>query len=277
MEKFKELVKGGTQSVIHGATAGTEPYIAGVLNETLNLPKKVYEAKSINDIYNLYKDTGKDLTRTKNDYKQAYEKFARQNLGISLAGETIGGLITSIGTIKTGIKIIDLYRLGRETELLGKAYDEVKKYPYKGTKVGKDDVMVEIRPIGDKNKYIINRGAAIEKDDNLIVQDIKPNTDLFDNTGTSGNFGMTKMIHKHGLTKQEVKKIPKLLREYKTTGIRPENNTYQWRVPLDSKDDFIFSFAPKEKHVLKRNILKEITIHKKGVGKNKDIPLSQKK
>ena len=136
--------------------------------------------------------------------------------------------------------------------------------------------MVEIRPIGDKNKYIINRGAAIEKDDNLIVQDIKPNTDLFDNTGTSGNFGMTKMIHKHGLTKQEVKKIPKLLREYKTTGIRPENNTYQWRVPLDSKDDFIFSFAPKEKHVLKRNILKEITIHKKGVGKNKDIPLSQK-
>ena len=71
----KELVKGGTQSVIHGAIAGTEPYIAGVLNETINLPKKVYGAKSINDIYNLYKDTGKDLTRTKNDYKQAYEEL----------------------------------------------------------------------------------------------------------------------------------------------------------------------------------------------------------
>ena len=47
----------------------------------------------------------------------AYEKFARQNLGISLAGETIGGLITGVGTIKTGRKVIDLYRLGRETEI----------------------------------------------------------------------------------------------------------------------------------------------------------------
>jgi len=269
MEKFKELVKGGTQSVVHGATAGTEPYIAGVLNETINLPKKVYSAKNLRNLYDVYMDSGKDYVKTKNDYKQAYEEFARQNLGISLAGETIGGLITCVGTIKTGRKVIDLYRLGRETEILRKAYDEVKNYPYKGTRVGKDDVIVEIKPIGDKNTYVIHRGAAIKGDDGVPIVYGK---ELDVQTGTDGNFGLAKMIHKHKLTSGEVEKVPKILRKYKPYGIRESNNTFQWKVPLDKKHNMNLSFADKGE-----NKLKAITVNRETVRKNKVYNFSKKR
>lgn len=49
----------------------------------------------------------------------------------------------------------------------------------------------------------------------------------------------------------------------------------EWRVSLDNKDDFIFSFVPKEKNLLKKNKLKEITIYKNG--KNQKAKMSPKR
>lgn len=154
-----------------------------------------------------------------------------------------------------------------EKELIDNAYKDVKVNPLKGDRIGKDEILAEIIP-DNLNTYVINRGAAIkDKAGNIIVQ----GKELERLTGTKGNFGFSKMIFKHDLTLDEIGKLPRILREYKPSSVRPDGNL-NWRVPLDDKHNMIISFAEKGK-----NRLKEITVHKETIKKNKTYNMSQKR
>lgn len=100
INSIKDKVLGTSRALTQGATFGQAPHLAGVTNELANLPKKFYGAKSIDDIINLYKDTGKDYIKGREQFKKEYNEFADKNKGLAIASEILGGLATGGGAIK---------------------------------------------------------------------------------------------------------------------------------------------------------------------------------
>lgn len=89
-----EKVLGTSRALTQGATFGQAPQLSGVTNELANLPKKVYGAKTINDLIGLYKDTGKDYVKGREQFKKEYKDFEDKNKGLAIGGELVGGLAT---------------------------------------------------------------------------------------------------------------------------------------------------------------------------------------
>lgn len=162
---------------------------------------------------------------------------------------------------------VELQKVLAEKEQIKQGYKEVKENPLKGTREGKDDVLVTMRP-DDLRTYIINRGAAIKdpKTGDIVVQ----GAELARATGTNGNFGFSKMIFKHGIELKEAQRIPEIIRTYNPVMVKNGNDT--WRVPLDRRHNLIVAFAQKE-----GSTYKEITVFKERKNAGGEYPLSTKK
>lgn len=91
---IKDKALGTSRALTQGASFGQASQLSGVTNELANLPKKVYSAKSINDIIKLYKDTGKDYVKGREQFKTEYKDFEDKNKGLVLGGELLGGVVT---------------------------------------------------------------------------------------------------------------------------------------------------------------------------------------
>lgn len=135
--EIENLVKGYAQDLTQGAAFGQAPHLAGVNNELANLPKKVYRAKTWEDIGRLYKDLGKDYVRAREQFKKENKEFDEEHpytsLGANIVGGALtGGVLSSIGksVLKSAIPRAmaegGVYGLGygaSNTE--GKAFDPV--------------------------------------------------------------------------------------------------------------------------------------------------------
>ena len=108
-KKFSDIVKnfdkqalGVGRGLTQGATFGQASQLSGITNELANLPKKLYRATSINDLMKLYKDTGKDYVKGREQFKQEYNDWADKNKGLALGSELLGGIgtIGSSGLLK---------------------------------------------------------------------------------------------------------------------------------------------------------------------------------
>ena len=122
-----EKVLGTSRALTQGASIGQAPQLAGVTNELANLPKKVYGAKTIDDLIGLYKDTGKDYVKGREQFKKEYKDFEDKNKGLALGGELVGGLATGGGLLKglslTGKPLLNtILKGGAEGGLLGSLY-----------------------------------------------------------------------------------------------------------------------------------------------------------
>lgn len=131
--------------------------------------------------------------------------------------------------------------LSEEEAQIKKGYKEVKESPLKGTREGKDEVLVTMRP-DELREYIINRGAAIQdpKTGDIIVQ----GEDLAKATGTRGNFGFSKMIFKHGTSVEDAIRVPEVLRTYKPYKVENEKENY--RIPLNDKENLLIVFGKNQ-------------------------------
>lgn len=94
IKKVGDKALGVSRGLTQGASFGQASQLSGITNELANLPKKVYGAKSINDLIGLYKDTGKDYTKGREEFKKEYKEFEDKNKGLALGSELIGGLAT---------------------------------------------------------------------------------------------------------------------------------------------------------------------------------------
>lgn len=153
-----------------------------------------------------------------------------------------------------------------EQEQIGKGYNEVLNNPLKGTAEGKYDVLAELKP--SDITYLINRGAAIKdpKTGDIIVK----GRELAKQTGTSRNFGFSKMIFGKGLTKEEMSQLPKLLREYKPVEVTERSEIYRIDNGTDTPFKIVFS---KDAGPAGKNALVHMSLDPKSKGK----PFSIKK
>ncbi len=126
-KKLGKKVLGTSRALTQGASIGQAPQLAGVTNELANLPKKVYGAKTIDDLIGLYKDTGKDYVKGREQFKKEYKDFEDKNKGLAIGGELVGGLATGGGLLKglslTGKPLLNtILKGGAEGGLLGSLY-----------------------------------------------------------------------------------------------------------------------------------------------------------
>ena len=100
LDKTGEKALGVSRGLTQGATIGQAPQLSGVTNELAKLPKKLYRATSINDLMKLYKDTGKDYVKGREQFKQEYNDWADKNKGLAIGSELLGGLASGGGLLK---------------------------------------------------------------------------------------------------------------------------------------------------------------------------------
>ena len=123
-----------------------------------------------------------------------------------------------------------------DIESIKKGYAKTAQDPFAGTPT--DEMSRFLK------NYIIQRGAAIkDKNGNIVVQ----GRDLFREKGTKSNFGFTKAIFKHGLTAEDMAKLPEIIRDfdpYSVSERKTQNpSTYaEYRVPKDEKSNYLAVF-----------------------------------
>lgn len=120
-EKIKNIgdkILGTSRALTQGASFGQASHLSGITNELANLPKKVYGAKSINDLIGLYKDTGKDYTKGREQFKTEYKDFEDKNKALAFGGDLIGGLATGGMGTKVITNIPKLASILNSTKLL---------------------------------------------------------------------------------------------------------------------------------------------------------------
>lgn len=91
-EDVGDYLKGASQTVSQGLMFGQAPHVSGVLNESLNTPKKIYNAQSLRDLVDVYKGLGKDYVKSREQFKEEQGKFAEENPKTALALEILGSL-----------------------------------------------------------------------------------------------------------------------------------------------------------------------------------------
>jgi len=132
---------------------------------------------------------------------------------VAAAPKTQAKIVTLESVISSDKKYGTYYQ---ETGLLASAWNRLVKDPTKGRM---DEVVLTVN-VGGKT-FVINRGAALRnpKTHKIEVQGMKLKTAF----GTFDNFGLAKIIYKHGpyavtdkapVTKDDVLKIPYILRNY---------------------------------------------------------------
>lgn len=131
---------------------------------------------------------------------------------------------------------VELEKILSEKAQIKTAHEDVEKYPLKGTREGKDDIMATMRD-GIK-KYIVNRGAAIQdpKTGDIVVQ----GPELKKATGTNRNFGFSKLIFKHGISVEEAQMLPEIVRNYEP--LKGTDGKERFCVPLNDKEDLFVVF-----------------------------------
>jgi|GEM_PF-2593806 len=164
---------------------------------------------------------------------------------------------------------IDGSQIIKEKREIKKAYNEVKKNPFGGTP---EEVLASINP-EELNRFLIQRGAAI-KDVNgdIIIQ----GKQLLKEKGTERNFGLTKIIFKHGLKKRDMAKLPEFLREYDPA--ETNDRLVIYRIPKNKKEVYAIVFNKEAPSSTPRLIMPEkadtpepITISASGEGASESI------
>ena len=89
---------------------------------------------------------------------------------------------------------------------IGKAYDRLQQNPYQGQG---SDVIARMRNHAGE-PVVLQRGEAIP--DNMGNPIVYGN-DLKRATGTYSNYGLDKGIYKHGISREDAQKIPKIIKE----------------------------------------------------------------
>ena len=91
-EDVGNYAKGVAQSLSQGVMWGQAPHVSGVLNEALNLPKKIYGIKNKEDALQFYRNLGKDYVKGREKLKEEQGNFAEENPKTALASEMLGSL-----------------------------------------------------------------------------------------------------------------------------------------------------------------------------------------
>lgn len=133
----------------------------------------------------------------------------------SLAVDMLGGLgagVLARGASGLERSAIDAFRAWNEARQIGKSYDLLKKNPLAGNA---DDIMTTIRPV-DEPPINWRRGAAIiDENNNVVTKGAK----LAAETGTNRNYGMDKSIYRHHLSRGDMQKLPRIVRDYQPAEI----------------------------------------------------------
>ncbi len=107
-----------------------------------------------------------------------------------------------------GVKSLTDFKDARQ---IAQQYKALKKNPLRGNA---DDVMATIH-IENEDPVTLKRGAAIVRGKDTITS----GNILRSEAGTRRNYGLNKAIYKHDLSKGDVKKLPKILRQYKPADV----------------------------------------------------------
>lgn len=159
-----------------------------------------------------------------NDFNTGLEHFEPQNSNEAIAEILGGALYEAIPAAYAGIPTLKNTANYTKTAIkesaeniadgrkLGKAYDLVKKNPTQGKPT---DILAKFDVRG--RKVGMTRGAATIENGTLITQ----GRALKRATGVERNHGLTKEIFLHDVSKRDVKKLPKLLRQNTPTETTP--------------------------------------------------------
>ncbi|EPR42731.1 hypothetical protein dsx2_2648 [Desulfovibrio sp. X2] len=132
--------------------------------------------------------------------------------------------------------------IARERDRLARAYDQVHSEPLGGPA---DEVLASIEP-EDIQRLLVERGPAIEKDGQIVVQ----GRAMQKLTGTRRGRGLVKIIFGHGeenaatpahlrVSRDDVTALPELVRDYDPTindGVHRE-----WRIPREDGNQLVFA------------------------------------
>ncbi len=155
---------------------------------------------------------------------------------------------------------VELQKVLAEKEQIRQGYKEVKENPLKGTREGKDDVLVTMSP-EDLRSYIINRGAAIINQKGEVVV---RGRELQRQTGTARNFGFSKMIFGKGLNVEQMAQLPLFIREYKPVEVTERSEIY--RIPNTEGLPYKIVFS-REGGKAGQNILAHMSLDPRSQGK----------
>ena len=115
-----------------------------------------------------------------------------------------GGSVLTGGVLaKAGLNQANIAYNGYK---IGKKYDKLKQDPFQGS--GTDVIDKMKNHNGDP--VILQRGEAIRGQDGNIIVGGKY---LKENTGSKSNYGLNKGIYKHGVSRADAKRIPRILQQ----------------------------------------------------------------
>lgn len=255
---------GSMQSIVKFARNPIDSSIESFINKIAknkqneqftDVAKALTDSKYLADLKR--KNTSGIIKTQSRDLADMIDKIYHNRATAAMA-KILGNNKGFIGTGPSGEKSKKIAEIIKaEQEEIAKGYSEVLKNPFKGTRIGKDDVLATLKPSELKN-YIINRGAAIKdsKTGDIIVQ----GEALKKATGTEGNFGFSKLIFKHGTTLEDVQRTPRIIREYEPYKISNKKENY--RIPINDKENLLVVFGENES---KNNRLITIFREKKDV------------
>ena len=115
--------------------------------------------------------------------------------------ENIGSLVELGGNAMLGNRALETFRAPYNSWQLGRAYDRLSENPYKGS--GKDVITRMKNHNGET--VLMQRGEAIRGKNGEVITSGRP---LKRYTGVERNYGLNKVIYKHGMDKGQVKNIP---------------------------------------------------------------------
>ena len=158
-----------------------------------------------------------DIDTQMHDYlrlKNSEERDLVQTAG-NIA-ETGGSLLTGGVLAKAGLNQANIAYNGYK---IGKKYDKLKQDPFQGS--GTDVIARMKNHNGDP--AILQRGEAIrDANGNIVVY----GNDLKRATGTLRNYGLNKIIYKHGVSREDVQRIPRIIQQKPVDTNNYDQNVY---------------------------------------------------
>ena len=111
---------------------------------------------------------------------------------------------------------------------IGKAYDRLSQNPYQGSG---SDVIARMRNHNGE-PVVLQRGEAIKGPDGNVIAS---GNELKRAVGTDSNYGLNKGIYKHGVSREDVQEIPRIIQKKPV-----ETNNYGQNVYLVRSKDGTF-------------------------------------
>ena len=226
--KIKKFTEGFASTALKSGTFGLDKYyaagaaVAGDLFGRLERSKnKSSRNTSMPSIYTVFKDAAYDYRKEQEAWARAHPivAFTASGMGAALSG---GAALKSGKWLfgKAGAIAANEYNIYKEKRQLKRAYEAVKVNPFAGKS---EDVLAVLKPNGQI--YNVSRGA-IAKDPftgDIIVQ----GKELRKQTGSFGNYGLTKTVFKHNITPAELGRLPRILRNYNPINISRDRIVYR--------------------------------------------------